>query len=290
MAIAAAIKFVQGATIGTAGQALYGVLTTPVTVSNGNNSNVQRWKWTMVAVPPGSTVAEGVMADGPFNSVQFIPDVRGGYHVELIVFDAAGNQKKDRKVFQVPETSGLSIPPFDANAAALNFAGQLDGWELMVRPFLSTWGMQLEFGFDIPFVLGLQSTTSSVLTRLGGRNAKFGMFPATIPRAGANPMVRNARLKVMLEGSVNAAVGECDLYNLDTGTILTNSFVTNAGAADRTIPFEWGSGGLLFGTGANELRTDGEFRYLFRARRNGGAGTDLVIVTHARIVVTYVPT
>lgn len=128
MAITAAIKFVQGGNIGTPGVALVGDVGTNVVASNGDNTGVQRWKWSMVGVPGGSAVPTGLISDGATTTATFLPDVRGGYHLELVAFDVAGAQKKDRRVFIVNELSGRKIPPFDAEAAALNFLGQTRGW------------------------------------------------------------------------------------------------------------------------------------------------------------------
>ena len=142
MSIVAQVKFVQGATIGVAGRALAGVAGTNVVASNGSNSDVVRWKWTTISVPGGSVVPEGVISDGPTSTMIFLPDVAGGYHVELEAFDINGNSATDRRVFQVPEASGRFIPPFDSEAAALNFGGQLKGW----HPYLEAYLRQVDAG------------------------------------------------------------------------------------------------------------------------------------------------
>ncbi len=136
MGIAASIKFIQGATIGTPGVSLFGVLSTPVDVTNGDDTGVIRWKWSMVSVPPGSAVPLGLVSDGATTTFQFVPDMRGGYEVELIVYDRSGTQKVDRRVFQIKELSERYIPPFSADAAALNFLGQLRGWSPAIEAYL----------------------------------------------------------------------------------------------------------------------------------------------------------
>jgi hypothetical protein len=137
MTLAASIKFVQGVTIGTPGVALLGATGTNVTASNGLDSpDVVRSKWTMIGVPGGSSVPTGLMSDGPQKTVIFLPDVRGTYHVELVVFDASGSQKKSRLCFGILETTGRLIPAFDAEAPALNFGGQLRGWAKYMEEYL----------------------------------------------------------------------------------------------------------------------------------------------------------
>lgn len=156
MALVAQIKFVQGGNIGTPGIALIGVLSTNVVASNGDNSSVVRWKWTMIGTPGGSSVPTGLVSDGTTPTMTFSPDVAGGYHVELVTFDANGSQKIDRRVFLVPELSTRRIAPFDAQAPALNFLGQTRGW----APFMEDYCRYLDLfsvGPNVP--LGSRSFT-----------------------------------------------------------------------------------------------------------------------------------
>jgi hypothetical protein len=156
MSLVAQIKFVQGGNIGTPGIALEGTVGTAVTASNGDNSSVARWKWSMIGTPGGSSVPTGLISDGTTPTAVFTPDVTGGYHLELITFDASGAQKIDRRVFQVPELSGRRIAPFDAEAGALNFLGQARGW----APFMEDYCRYLDFfsvGPNVP--LGSRSFT-----------------------------------------------------------------------------------------------------------------------------------
>lgn len=136
MAVTAAVKFTQGVTTDAAGRALIGALTTPVVASNGNNSNVVFWEWEVIDSPPGSAVPVGIVLSGSVASYTFVPDVRGGYHIKLTTRDLAGNTAVDFRVFQVLETTGRAIPPFNAVANALNFAGQLRGWAKYLEQYL----------------------------------------------------------------------------------------------------------------------------------------------------------
>lgn len=136
MTHAAAIKFVQGATVGTAGVSLVGVLSTTVTVSNGDDTNVQRWKYSWIGVPPGSAVPLGLVQDGLDPDFTFSPDVRGDYHVELVAYDLQGAAKVDRRTFRVLQSSGRAFPAFDAQAAQLNFAGNTRGWSPDMEAYL----------------------------------------------------------------------------------------------------------------------------------------------------------
>jgi hypothetical protein len=138
MAVSAAIKFVQGANVGVPGISLIYNPATGHTVvaSNGDDSNVIRWTWKMLATPGASAVPIGIISDGSFPTATFTWDVSGCYHLELVTTDINGNQAKDRRVFGVTETTGRLIPPFDAEAPAMNFGGQLKGWSPYLEAYL----------------------------------------------------------------------------------------------------------------------------------------------------------
>ena len=137
--MSALIKFSQGLATPPAGQALIGVAGSSVTAQN-QDSNGDNFKWTMIDVPPGSTVPTGVVQDGPSSSFSFTPDadVPGGYHLQLEV-TKDGLTTRDRRVFQVPEFTppgGWVIVPFHAEAPALNFGGQTRGWAKYMEELL----------------------------------------------------------------------------------------------------------------------------------------------------------
>lgn len=134
MAAAALIKYVQGASTPAAGLALIGVLSTTVVASNDNNLGVSTWEWKILDVPPGSTVPTGVVSTA--STYSFSPDKRGGYLLQLTVTDSLGRQYIDKRCFQVAEPNGLIIPPFMAEATALNFSGQARGWAKYMEEWL----------------------------------------------------------------------------------------------------------------------------------------------------------
>jgi hypothetical protein len=149
----AAVQFTQGATVGTAGQALFGVDGTAVVVANGNNTNVQAWTFTIIDVPPGSAVPTGVVQSGSSPTYTFTPDVTGGYHVQVTVAaaDGTGVMVQDDRVFGVQTVTGRFVPPFKATDSAVNFAGQMRGW----APYMEGWldpldGVLQAFGATTP--------------------------------------------------------------------------------------------------------------------------------------------
>lgn len=177
MAIEAKIKFVQGATIGTAGVSLIGTLSTPVDVSNGDDTSVQRWIWRMIDTPPGSAVPVGLVSDGLTSTFQFVPDVRGGYEVELTIFDASGTQRTDRRVFQVLEESGRLIPPFSADAPALNFLGQTRGWAPYMEAYLEFVDLFSTAGATVPM------TARRFTQNITGGRVDYDLTSTTTPDA-----------------------------------------------------------------------------------------------------------
>lgn len=136
MAIAALIKYDQGASHPPAGQALIGTLGVVVTASNGDNADVKRWEWEWRATPTGSTILPGIIASGQVPTINFTPDVRGTYVLVLRVYDRFGNVREDERCFSVLETTGRLIPNFDADASSMNFGGQKFGWHPYIEAHL----------------------------------------------------------------------------------------------------------------------------------------------------------
>jgi hypothetical protein len=133
------INFTQGATSGGAGFALIGVVGTAVTVSNGDDSDLENWEFTVIDVGFGSSVPQGVVQDSGAPTWTFTPDVAGCYVVQLVTTDDSGNVFEDTRVFGVLETNGLLTPSFTADAGSMNFVvsaiENTKGWS----PFLNAW-------------------------------------------------------------------------------------------------------------------------------------------------------
>lgn len=180
MAIAAAIRFVQGANVGTAGIALFGVLATSVVASNGNNTGVVSWKWTMLDAPVGSAIPVGLISDGATSTATFSPDLVGGYHLELTARAADGSTKTARLVFQVKEPSGRYVPPFRAESPALNFASLADrGWANPMDQWLR------EIDGRAPLVNAGTGNLDDVVTKDGQ-----GVDAYSLRLSGAAPVLR----------------------------------------------------------------------------------------------------
>lgn len=151
MPASALLKFTQGATVGADGQALIGVLTTSVALSNVNNASVASWQIDLVYVDPVSSI--DIAVPYAFNNASstpaanFAPDVRRSYRWVLKVWSVPNRvgtpDDVDIRVFTVRETNGAIIPPSQlwplplpdprsgivgAKPNEMNFGGQLDGW------------------------------------------------------------------------------------------------------------------------------------------------------------------
>src|SRR5271157_3646586 len=137
MGVQALVKFTQGLTVGTPGQALFGVTGQAVQTANGAPAPgpVTAWTFAVVAVPSGSAVPVGVAQSGPLQTWTFTPDVSGCYIVELSVVDAFGNVASDARAFGIKTASGRLIPSFSGDPTSLNFGGQTLGWD----PYMEAW-------------------------------------------------------------------------------------------------------------------------------------------------------
>ena len=146
----ASINFTQGSVVGGAGYALIGVAGSGVVVSNGDDTDIENWEFTVIDVGPGSAVAQGVVQSGTTPTWSFTPDETGCYVVQLVTQDRAGNLYRDTRVFGVLEGNGLLIPSFTADAASINFVIDGDvntkGWS----PFLNEWLKLIETGGGEP--------------------------------------------------------------------------------------------------------------------------------------------
>lgn len=199
MAVAAAVRFVQGLNIGAPAQALFGTLVDGVvTVSNGNDTGVVRWVFEVLDVPPGSAVPTGVVQDGGISTWTFTPDIRGGYLVQLTVYAAGDSaQARDARTFGVKLASGRFIPSFcprtQVGDDVVNFAGQLRGWS----PYLEEWLLFLDnlagaitYGLDLDplssngnqIVVALSGSLNIVRVRGGSTAIAFDTDPASIGR------------------------------------------------------------------------------------------------------------
>lgn len=171
MAVAALLKFVQGATVGTPGRALFGVTGTAVQTSNGASvpGPVVTWTFTVIAVPNGSSVPLGVAQSGVTSTWSFTPDVVGCYLIEITVEDALGNTASDARCFGVKTSSGRLIPCFLGDNSSMNFGGQATGWDVYMESWLQALETLIDAGFVPPPIIRL--TAPGVIVPAGVEQA-----------------------------------------------------------------------------------------------------------------------
>ena len=244
MSVSAKIKFTQGGLNPAPGIALIGVLTTPVVVTNADNSNVEIFQWEVIDKPPTSAVPSGIVAVGPVSSFTFVPDQPGGYHIHLRTTDLAGNTSDDFRVFQVPEPSGYVIPPFDALAPALNFSGQKRGWakamEELLRHLLAGAGGGGAVVFDDAVPADKSTIRSDRLKQNPVDNPKLGITNLSSDSIGTSPGVVAAY----------ATIGGGDRSDIDANS----SYGTIGGGFKNAIKGQFGTVG-----GGNDNQAGSEF-------------------------------
>jgi hypothetical protein len=194
MPVTAAIKFVQGANVGTPGVALMGVTGTSVTASNGNDALVVSFLWTVIDSPPGSAVTPGTT--GTSATFTFTPDLPGGYLLELFLVGSDGSEATDSRCFGINQASGRGfIPPFSGDSSSLNFGGTTLGWD----PIMRVWLLYLD-----NFVGGssTQVTSSQTLPSGGDVVAEVDTNIAAITMIGNATSVDGNKLTVLDVGLV----------------------------------------------------------------------------------------
>lgn len=142
MAVTAAVQFTQGMTVNAPGRAMFGSSGTLVTVANGDDTGVVRWKFEVLDAPPGSTITAGVKQDGAVSTWSFTPDTTDSFLVKLTTYSALNaSSAQDARTFAVLRTSGRFIPPFTPRTEngdeVLNFTGQLRGWSPSIEAWLN---------------------------------------------------------------------------------------------------------------------------------------------------------
>lgn len=125
----ALVKFTQGIYTDVAGRALKGRPGTPVVCSNGDNTNIIFWEYSILDVPEGSSVPVGVFQSGTNPTGSFTPDKIDAYRIRLKTRDTNNNEAIDIRQFLALDDRLLTLPAFNnTSAAELNFNGQTEGW------------------------------------------------------------------------------------------------------------------------------------------------------------------
>lgn len=299
MAATALIKFTQGASVGNAGEAMKGTLSTGVTIENGDNSGVASWQIDLLYIDPVSSL----VASTPyaFNnssstpSASFTPDARGSYRWRLKVWDVpgrAGNPADtDIRVFSVPEAHGLVVPPpqiwpiplpqpesllTGAKPHEMNFAGQEDGWAgngaddgLMGEVIRRVDGSHLA-NIKVPGLAGAVTTNLTGPLSVGS----IVLDPTNYP-TGAT-----FKFEAVMSTEATLAVATLRLYNLTDGEVVSGSTITTNSLTLARVE----SAALTVGASSGNLKNSLKM-YEIQLYRAGGGSDDFVDVHLAQIAI-----
>ncbi len=232
MTITAAIKFTQGSTTDSPGNAVIGSTSGgPVVCSNGDNTGIVTFVWTMIDVPPGSAVALGTFSTSSTGTFAQ-PDLPGGYLVQLTVSDGTTTVTSILD-FQILEASGRMIPPFKASDLALTFGGQTRGWS----PTMEAW---LHYVDSLKTVHNVRAATTGALpahtvsgnvmtaSANGALPSQDGVAlavgdPLLVKDEGSGSSVQNGKWIVSSLGSVSS------LWTLTRASDFNTNFSVKAG-------------------------------------------------------------
>lgn len=280
MAAVAKLKFVQGLTIGTAGQALFGVIGTEVTASNDTTTDVQTYTYELLDVPSGSTHTTGIKQDGGAPTWKFTPDVAGAYLVKLTVKDANGLASISILCFGIKATNGKFTPPFTGKGSSVNFDGQKRGWAKYVEEWLAP-------DDEIMFAVSDQATLTT-FTRAGTpRKIDMNKYP---PRVG--DYVRKVYFVAVLENADHSLAynAEVRLWDVTHDVLVAGTTLDNDAEPDRGIATEFKSAALTVGNAAGNIRNDATTMYRVEFRGVGTVpGGERVVLSGARLAIDYEP-
>lgn len=224
--VAAAVQFTQGATVGAAGQALFGVQGTAVVVSNGNNAGpVTVWTFEVVDAPPGSSIPLGIAQSGAGSTWTFTPDHTDSFLIRVTVQDGAGHSASDERNFTVKRASTRYIPSFTGEAAPHNYAGQLRGWAVAMEQWLNFLDslVPLTGVSPAPILMTVGTATVSSATVIPA-NAEVSGFKIRVD----TPYNTGATVAVGQTGSTALllAAGDLDIVNASAGDVFDFSGTT----------------------------------------------------------------
>lgn len=233
MPVTAAIKFMQGVTTDDPGRALIVVASTPVVMTNGDNTDVFDWTWEILTAPSASGIPTGVIAAGAMSSASSTADVPGSYLVRLTVKDTVGNQAQDTRAFIVLEGSRRLIPPFRGDFNSLNYGGQTEGWDPAMEQWLhATDGKPPLVNATTGSIVDIPSTDADTTSAEGIRFTNVVGPTVTGIASGYG----GRRLYVM------AAAAAIILADEDAGSAAANRIVTGTGG---NVTLQFGSSAWL---------------------------------------------
>ena len=306
MAATALLKFTQNLTVGGPGRALKGVVGVAVDLANSSNTDVVSWQIDLIYADPNSgvTVATPYAFNNSSNTpaASFTPDVPGSYRWQLKVWTVANRagtpSDVDIRVFSVPETNGLVVPPTQiwplplpdpqsgltgAKPNEMNFNDQPDGWagngdgdgglnDLIRRvdPVPARFTVLESQIVKYTGVAGPRTTNLSGPLSIGSITIDPSKFPN-----------RTFKFEAVVSTEDALAVATIRLYNLTDGELVTGASLTSSSLTLEHVI----SASLTVGTSAGNLKNSLK-TYEVQLFRAGGTSEHFVDAHLAQISIS----
>ncbi len=156
-------------------------------------------------------------------------------------------------------------------------ASGTDGYVLTTASGVPTWTIQVPRQYEIYFVSGLFTTTSTTFVRAGARLFDMTPYPATI-----GSLTRTVKFVADIDKTSGATNVEVQLYDNTHTTAITGTDLTSTSNSNAAV-----TATLTVGSSSGNLRNDVASQYEVQFRMTGGGGADAVSITNARLVITY---
>lgn len=272
MSTNALIQITQGATVGTAGQAVVGSSSGGnVTVSAAYPVAGTTYRFELIAVPPGCTLTGGQkVQSGSGSSFVFSPaSAKGTYRIMLEQWGADGSYDKDIRCFGAPFPGGVLPPPYQGNHAPIsldlkpgecNFGGATDEWAGTISGAKSVYQALVDLDSIIqgigttPTPVPAPGTAGNVLQSNGTAWTQQAFFrtPAAAALGGASGFIRATESDVIVTtrmSGVDYAVLQFYADGSGGGPILgSSSLFRTTLRASNYVQFEVGGATYVFST------------------------------------------
>ena len=244
--VTANLQFTQNAVSPGPGVSMVGVAGLPVTVESIANGGGSTFIFDLLDAPLDSALTPGILSSGSSTSTSFTPDnpaTPGCYRIRLTVVSPTGARATTIRNFAVPTTQGWILPPFRANAAELNFPGNVEGWESLINRAL----IDVSVGVtDEKVKASIADTTPSYLNVK--MDAGDGLLP-TILNPGANEAYR-LDVGANVDGSITVNSNDIQVGVLASDT----QHGARGGGTQHAVAISGGSAGFM--SGADKLKLD----------------------------------
>ena len=132
--------------------------------------------------------------------------------------------------------------------------------------------------YEIIFVAGVFTTTSTSYVRAGARKFDVSPYPITL---GA--LTRTIKFEGDIEKTSGATNVEIQLYDNTHSVAITGTNLTGTETANTLHT----TAALTVGSSAGNIRDDIASQYELQIKMNGGGGSDSVTITNGKLIISY---